>query len=116
MVDLLTITDYTLFSLPTTTNSFSLSFSAAIRLKNGKVFDYEQISFYKLTMYVTDDCATTGPYYLEVRVNNIPEVCGFDKTVYETSTTEAGVCIYYCYRKMHIRVYIVPLLFLLLLF
>ncbi|XP_063406149.1 protocadherin Fat 4-like [Mytilus trossulus] len=65
--------------------------TSEIRLKNGKTFDYEYINLYKLTMYVTDSYATTGPYYLDVHINNIPEVCGFDKTVYEASTYEAGV-------------------------
>ena len=60
-------------------------------LTNGKTFDYESISNYKLTMYVTDTYATTGPYFLEVHINNIPEVCGFDKNIYEASTYEAGV-------------------------
>lgn len=69
-------------------------FLGEIRLKNGKTFDYEYINLYKLTMYVTDSYATTGPYYLDVHINNIPEVCGFDKTVYEASTYEAGVGFY----------------------
>ena len=83
-----------------------IAITAGIRLKNGKTFDYEDINKYKLTMHVTDTYATTGPYYLQVNVVNVPEVCGFDKVVYEASTTEAGVSnttlLLFCYTFLHV--------------
>ncbi|XP_061186656.1 protocadherin Fat 4-like [Saccostrea echinata] len=72
------------------TNKFRVT-GNNIALATGETFDYEDLNYYRLALYVTDTMATSGPYYLAIHVLDEPEVCNFPQNVYRYDTYEAGV-------------------------
>lgn len=66
-------------------------------LLTSDVFNYEQQSSFVLEFTVSDGFAETGPYVLNIDVNDVNEPCVFSPQYYYIQMSEGNVSIYMLY-------------------